>query len=47
MEQHVFKIAIDYRGLHWKGITIYNATKVSYDLMTKNVFLNTAERLKQ
>jgi hypothetical protein len=46
MEQHVFKIAIDYRGFHSKGITIYSATKVSYDLRTKYLFLNTAERLK-
>ncbi len=26
-EQHIFKIAIDYRGRHWKGIGIYSASK--------------------
>jgi hypothetical protein len=29
MEQHIFKIAIDYIERHWKGITICNVTKGS------------------
>ena len=24
-----FKIVIDYRGWHWKGVTIYTAAKVN------------------
>jgi hypothetical protein len=41
MEQDVNNIAIDDRGRHWKGITIYNATKFMIKtsvLMNKNVF---------
>jgi hypothetical protein len=29
MEQHILKTDIKYRGHHKKGITIFNATKVS------------------
>ncbi len=25
----IFKITVDYRGHHWKGMTIYNATEVN------------------
>ncbi len=27
-EQCIFQIVTDYRGCHWKGITVYNATEV-------------------
>jgi hypothetical protein len=29
MKWYIFKIAIDYRGLHWKGILIKTTTEVS------------------
>ncbi len=51
MEQHIFKIAIDYVERHWKGITICNATEGSLKqnlcFNLQNKFLNTEERLKQ
>jgi hypothetical protein len=28
-KQHILKIAVEYRGRHKKGITIFNAAKVS------------------
>jgi hypothetical protein len=34
MEQHIFFILIDYRGHHWKGVVIYNATCVSLQQKT-------------
>ncbi len=51
MEQQIFKIVINYRGRHWKGIIIYNSTELSSQQKTlvslnKYVFLNTIERLK-
>ena len=48
MEQHISKFGIDYRGRHWKGTTIKNATsQKTYVLINKNEILNTAERLKR
>ena len=29
-EKQNFQIVIDYRGRHWKGIEIYNATEVNW-----------------
>ncbi len=29
MEQSIFKFFTDYRGHHWKGITIYNNTEIN------------------
>jgi len=48
MEQHISKFGIDYRGRHWKGTTIKNATsQKTYVLNNKNEILNTAQWLKQ
>jgi hypothetical protein len=51
MEQQIFKIVINYRGRHRKGIIIYNSTELSSQQKTlvslnKYVFMNTTERLK-
>ncbi len=51
MEHFVFYIVTDYRGSHWKGITIYNANLVHlkefFVLINKNVnfehFLKSSE----
>jgi hypothetical protein len=49
MEQHIFKIAIDYIECHWKGITIHNATEGSLKqnlyFNLQNNFLNAEEGL--
>ncbi len=51
MEEHIIYIVPDYRGRLFKGIATYNSSEVNYQitftLINKNVFLNTAERLKQ
>ncbi len=36
MEQHISLIVIDYKGRHWEGITIFNATAIN--LWQKLVF---------
>jgi hypothetical protein len=46
-----FYFFINYRGLHRKGIAIYNATYINFTSKTlassnKNVFLNIMEKLK-
>ncbi len=46
-ETRFFYIVINYRRRHWKGIVVYNATKVKLHqrtvLKNKNVLLNIAE----
>jgi hypothetical protein len=32
MEQHIFKVSVDYRGRHQKGMAIYDAAEVSLKL---------------
>jgi hypothetical protein len=41
---------LDYRGHHWKGITLYNANEASLQknvfFMSENALLNTVESFK-
>ncbi len=51
MEQHIFCIFIDYRGRHWKGVSVYNVIRINLQPKpllhrTNNVFLNTTEWFK-
>ncbi len=51
MEQLILCIFIIYRGRHWEGITIYNATDVylwqNVWIMIEKCIFNTDDSLKQ